>query len=342
MSTRSVVVFLNFFGYLVSQSSAAVVSAEAPLAPSMTATSPGDDLVAAYIYQPAPSWTIESELGFSLTDRPLETSNSRVTYNVNDLGTITYMLYNKNTTEKGWSDLYLKESIITLIARESGIAANSVEVSESSALPDRPGITKKLAFEVSPTEYETLRASRAEVRYIFRAGIHRDLVRLADFDLSSVVPKGIFNNLKAIMSGLIFKLGELNQLGFSHGQINVANIYINKEVFEKSGGSFDVRLADFSQSDFINNSNLMMDWSSVLDVFKTLIPLVSSTPLSLDTAKILLDVSESTIESISQIVASGGPSADFPKLVSESINGMCEILNGEVVDDARPTKAPRR
>ena len=323
-------VFLSCLGSLIWTTFALVAVSEPPAA----SGDPREALVSAYAYLPAPKLTIPTEIGFSLSDRPIETTESSVTYRTNDTGTITYMLHDKDTRDKGWFDLELREAIITLICHEAGISPYTMHVSMPLALPSRRDNMRKLAFAISKVEYNRLVSVNAvEMRYVYKSGIDSDLELLSKYDTFPESSNDSLVIISAIMNSLITKIRGLGELGFVHGAISLGSIYAR---FDNNAGA-EIFLSDFFKADFISDKKLLLDWVNVLRLYGTLLRqagiLLEEIPGALGTVG-------AAIRSMRALSTSGGTVADYSKIVSDCVEFIRVNFLDEPMDDGRPTKTP--
>jgi hypothetical protein len=225
-------------------------------------------LVDAFHFLASPNFDSNEELGRTLPDTPIRNTDSSVEYTFSDKATLTYMLDDSDMS--GWADSKLRETIITMIAYESGISPYTLGLSESFALPENRGTSKKLSFAIAESQYTALQRDGVKYRYMIKSGMPDDLIPLEEFSFTKLTEDQRFATINHIMGRLIENVKGLGELGVAHGGIDLSRIYVKMDS-NTINESSPIYLTDYKRADLLNAKSLARDWLSVVQTFSHLV-----------------------------------------------------------------------
>jgi len=291
-------------------------------------------LVDAFHYLPAPVCESSEELGRHLSDIPTSwNTNSSVEYTFSDKATLTYMLHDPEI--RGWADLKLRETILTMIAHESGISPYTLGLSESSGLPENRESSKKLLFSIPESEYTAMQRVGVKFRYMIKSGIPDNLIPLEEFSFTKLTENKRLEAIDNIMVGLIKKVKGLGELGIAHGGIDLSRIFVKMDSNTITKSS-QIYLTDYGKANLLDAKSLFRDWLCVVQTFSHLVNRAAIIK-SHTVRKEMLEARNSLVRSFSENVSKALSVSFYSKYVSRFIMSLSTI----VTRGPRPTKGPR-
>lgn len=294
------------------------------------ASVPGFELLA------PPDWTSNiTEGNWSLSEHFSSFDNSSITFSIEHGSTIKYMLSSHEESD-------MQEAQITSEAFVRGISLTQIELSKRSELPENRKSSRKIGFNVSDAEYDSLRSLGYGVRYMVIHNPHFDFVPLStipSFLHSHDEPSVRLDIIRDITVSVIDKEQRLNEMGIIHGNLDLEAIHFR---LTKDGYGTDVRFSDFANcTSTTRRGDWVREWERIARIFGQLVGLADISVSESYRTKIGYLVHEWSLSLHSLITERGAPPSEYASMSIDTINIAHNLLT-EMLGAERPTRTPRK